>query len=78
MNSPHRGKQSTHLPAPKRSASTLSGGVPAHELLVADARADLTPTDLVDRKLAHLLRGAPLAIRDMRTGLLRDHPRTTS
>ena len=78
MNSPYRGEQSTHLPAPRRSARAVSGGIPAHELLVADARADLTPADLVERKLAHLLKGAPPAIRDTRTGLLRDHPRPTS
>jgi hypothetical protein len=34
---------------------------PLEEALVPDARAGLTPTDMVERKLLHMLRGAAVA-----------------
>jgi hypothetical protein len=33
----------------------------AEEVLIADARAGLTPSDMVERKLLYLLRGVPVA-----------------
>jgi hypothetical protein len=36
------------------------------EVLVPDARAGLTPSDMVERKLLHLLRGAAVAGSQMR------------
>ena len=38
------------------------------EVLVADVRAGLTPTDMVERKLLYLLRGAPVAGSHVRMG----------
>jgi hypothetical protein len=34
---------------------------PPEEVLVADSRAGLTPSDMVERKLLYLLRGASVA-----------------
>jgi len=34
---------------------------PLEEVLVPDARAGLTPSDMVERKLLHLLRGSAVA-----------------
>jgi hypothetical protein len=41
----------------------------AEEVLVADARAGLTPADLVERKLVRGLRGAPVGISHMHTAV---------
>ena len=38
------------------------------EVLVADVRAGLTPSDMVERKLVHLLRGATVAGSHVRMG----------
>jgi hypothetical protein len=44
-------------------------GPPApEEVLVADARARLTPAEMVGRKLLGLLRGAPVADSQVRAG----------
>jgi len=37
----------------------------SHESLVQDARAGLTPAQMVERKLAHVLRRVPLPISQM-------------
>ena len=44
------------------------------EVLVADTRAGLTPTDMVERKLMYLLRGASVAANHVRRphGVLRN------
>ena len=41
----------------------------AEEVLVADARAGLTPADQVERKLVRGLRGAPVGISHMHTAV---------
>jgi hypothetical protein len=41
----------------------------AEEVLVADARAALTPADLVERKLVSGLNGAPVGISHMHTAV---------
>lgn len=44
-------------------ASTAEAPVPSsEESLVNDARADLTPAQMVERKLVRLLQGAPLPV----------------
>jgi hypothetical protein len=47
----------------------------AEEVLVADARAHLTPADMVDRKLQALLSNSSLAVSCLRTAVPRDHGR---
>jgi hypothetical protein len=49
--------------APSRPAA----GQP-EEVLIADARAELTPRDMVERKLQYLLRGASVAGSHVRRG----------
>jgi hypothetical protein len=44
------------------------------EVLVADARAGLTPTDMVERKLMRLLHGASVAGSHLRMGGSRARP----
>ena len=49
--------QLERLARPKAPHAASAGEL--EEVLVADARAGLTPADMVDRKLLHLLRGRP-------------------
>ncbi len=42
--------------------------VPPDEVLVADVRSGLTPSDMVERKLIRLLHGGPVADSHVRTG----------
>jgi hypothetical protein len=44
---------------------------PQEEVLIADARAGLTPSDMVERKLRQLLRGAAVAGSHLRMELSR-------
>ena len=48
------------------------------EVLIADARADLTPADMVERKLVDLLKRTPLAISCRGMDVPRDRGRTQS
>ncbi len=43
--------------------------MPQEETLVADARAGLTPSQMVERKLRGLLRGGPLPVSQLLTGM---------
>jgi hypothetical protein len=47
-------------------------------VLIADARAQLTPADMVDRKFENMLTRNPLAIGGLRTNVPRDRARMTS
>ena len=44
--------------------------VAGEESLIADRRAGLTPSDMVEQKLRALLHGAPLRVGHLRLGLL--------
>jgi hypothetical protein len=43
----------------------------ADDVLIADVRADLTPADMVDRKLNSLLRDPPSVVSRMQVGVPR-------
>jgi hypothetical protein len=55
--------QSGHF-TPRSAASPPAA---AEEALVSDARAGLTPAEMVERKLASLLQGAPLPLSQRKT-----------
>lgn len=46
----------------------------AEDVLIADARAQLTPSQMVERKLVSLLRGAPLPVSQLQRPLARRRP----
>ena len=50
------------------TSAVLDSGVVLEESLVADVRAGLTPSEMVERKLASLLKSSPLPISHFRTG----------
>ena len=54
-------------PAHERHLAVHPAHVLAEEALVADARAGLTPAQMVERKLASLLRSQPLPVSHMMT-----------
>jgi hypothetical protein len=45
----------------------LTSGRPREDCLVPDGRADLTPAEMVDRRVALLLTGTPLAAKGSRS-----------
>jgi hypothetical protein len=55
---------------PPAASATPEAGLPEEpeEVLVADIRAGMTPTDMVERKLVYLLRGAAVAASHVRMG----------
>ncbi len=59
---------------PSEAPGTAPGGGP-DESLVADARAGLTPADMVERALHHRLRGGPVAGSHLRMGAARERGR---
>jgi peptidylprolyl isomerase len=59
---------------PSEAPGTATGGGP-DESLVADARAGLTPADMVERALQHRLRGGPVAASHLRAGAARERGR---
>jgi hypothetical protein len=48
--------------------STPPGSVPVEETLVADPRGELTPSQMVERKLVTLLRAGPVPVSMVHTG----------
>jgi hypothetical protein len=58
-----------------RLALNLSASGAPEEVLVADARARLTPADMVERKLGDLLNRNPSAAGHLRMDVLRDWAR---
>jgi hypothetical protein len=58
------------------SRLSASSGEP-DEVLVADARAGLTPNDMVERKLVHLLNGVSVASSQLRMFGLRGRGRAS-
>jgi hypothetical protein len=54
-------------PADRTGMATLTPG-PLEEDLVEDARAGLTPAQMVERKLVSLLKSNPLPVSQMMTG----------
>lgn len=54
----------------KHFSNRETSGQP-EEVLIADARAGLTPTDMVERKLLSVLNGAPVAGSHVRMAGLR-------
>lgn len=46
----------------KREGSTEQSGPAQEEMLVVDVRGNLTPAQMVERKLLGLLRGAPMPV----------------
>jgi hypothetical protein len=71
LNSLHRlAEQFAQRPAAERSSLT-----PPEEVLIDDARAGMTPADMVEGKLVDLLRLTPLAIILRRTDVPRDRGR---
>jgi hypothetical protein len=59
-------------------ALNLSASAAPEEVLVADARARLTPADMVERKLGDLLNRNPFTVGHLRMDVLRDRARLTS
>ena len=59
-----------YRPGPERSPAG-----PPEETLIADARARLTPADMVDCKLRALLITSSLPVSSRRVGVPRDHGR---
>jgi hypothetical protein len=54
-----RSRQAKHKAHPISPKPAVAA--PPEEVLVADSRAGLTPSDMVERKLLYLLRGASVA-----------------
>jgi hypothetical protein len=54
-----RSRQAEHKARP--TSANPSAPAPPEEVLVADSRAGLTPSDMVERKLLYLLRGGSVA-----------------
>ncbi len=54
-------------PFPAKPVPEEPDSLPADEDLVTDPRAALSPSDVVDRKLAHLLCGAPVGVSQTRS-----------
>jgi len=67
--------RSRNFPSSPSEAESLVGTAP-EETLVADSRAGLTPAQMVEHKLAGLLRSNPLLVSQsrLRTGSLSRRP----
>lgn len=60
----------THTPQPETVASRRSAAAP-HETLVNDARAGLTPSQMVERKLVAMLQSTILPASQLQTSVKR-------
>ncbi len=54
--------------SPVAEAPDAVNAAPAEERLVADDRAGLTPSQMVERKLVGLLKSTPLPVSQLNTG----------